>query len=86
MIRFIIYGILAYLLLRFVRRFLRALPAYVSPEIDRGANNRKTNPAHDHAYASTVRCEVCGTYVAQHKALSVGERRYCSKSCAESDG
>ena len=85
MIRFIIYSIIAYLLLRFIRRVFRALPVSVAQNIDREANNQKKNPIGSNDYAPTVKCEVCGMYVAQNTALLTGERRYCSKSCAESD-
>ncbi len=83
MIRFIIYAVIAYLLLRFVRRFLRTLPAYVSPDIDPRANDRKKNPSQGREYSSMVRCEICGMYVDQNRAFSVEERKFCSKACAE---
>ena len=85
MIRFIIYSIIAYLLLRFIRRIFRTLPAYVSHNIEREVNNQKKSPSPGHDYEPTIRCGVCGMYVAQNRALLVGERRYCSEACVKSD-
>ena len=70
--RFILYCILAYLALRFVRRLL-------SPGRLGGsrAAKREAMPA------QMIRCENCGMFITQTSALFVAGREFCSKSCAQ---
>src|SRR5437667_11887041 len=70
--RFIIYSILAYLAIRFIRRLL-------SPARPRGPRvaTRAGGPA------QLIRCQNCGMFVTQTSALLVGGREFCSRACAQ---
>lgn len=70
--RFIVYCVLAYLALRFVRRLL-------SPRSGAGsrAAKREAMPA------QMIRCENCGMFITQTSSLLVAGREFCSKSCAQ---
>jgi len=70
--RFLIYSLLAYLAIRFVRRLL----APASGGGSRAAT-RRAGPA------QMIRCENCGMFITQTSALLIGGREYCSKSCAQ---
>jgi len=70
-LRFIIYSILAYLILRFVRKLLAPAP---------GARARRS--PNETRSARMVRCENCGTFVTQSSALLVAGREFCSRDCA----
>lgn len=69
--RFIVYCILAYLAIRFVRRLL-------SPPV-RGSSRAPREPTPSHM----IRCENCGMFITQTSALLVGGREFCSRSCAQ---
>jgi hypothetical protein len=69
--KFIVYCILAYLAIRFVRKLL-------SPPV-RGSSRatpREPTPSH------MIRCENCGMFITQTSALLVGGREFCSSACA----
>ena len=70
--RFIIYCVLAYLAIRFVRRLLAPAPGRSSRSAPREAGP-----------AQMTRCESCGMFIIQTSALLVGGREFCSKSCAQ---
>src|SRR2546426_845749 len=71
LLRFIIYTILAYLVLRLVRKLL-------------GPSQRNTRASRRSARsAQMIRCESCGMFITQSSALMVGGREFCSKSCAQ---
>jgi hypothetical protein len=72
MVKFIIYCVLAYLAIRFVRRLLSP----VSGGRFR-ATSRNAGPA------QMIRCESCGMFITPTSALLVGGREFCSKSCAQ---
>lgn len=70
--RFILYCILAYFAVRFVKRLLNPAPV-------RGSRAA----ARDDGPAPMIRCENCGMFIIQTSALLVGGREFCSKSCAQ---
>ncbi len=70
--RFLIYSVLAYLALRFVRRLLSPTSARRSRTI-----RREAGPA------QMIRCESCGMFITQTSALLIRGREFCSKSCAQ---
>jgi hypothetical protein len=72
MAKFILYCILAYLALRFVRRLL-------SPRSGGGSRAAKREAMS----AQMIRCENCGMFITQTSALLVAGREFCSKSCAQ---
>jgi hypothetical protein len=76
LLRFIFYSILAYLVIRAVRRFLGLRPI---------ASRQRMHVA-DNRTSRMVRCESCGTFVAETRALLVGNKEFCSKVCAENKG
>ena len=71
-LRFILYSILAYLVLRFVRRLLTPAPGRGKRAASGGARS-----------AQMIRCESCGMFITQKSALLVGGREFCSKACAQ---
>jgi len=73
LIRLIFYGILAYCVIRLVTKLLGGgVPG-----------SRQRRPVSARTSTQTVRCERCGTFVAESRALVVGRREFCSRSCAE---
>lgn len=72
LLRFILYSILAYLVLRFVRRLLAPARARGSRAPTDGARS-----------AQMIRCESCGMFITQTSALLIGGREFCSKGCAK---
>jgi|SRR6266705_61577 len=73
MLKFIVYCVLAYLALRFVRRLL-------SPPRSVGGSRAAKREA---VPAQMIRCENCGMFITQTSALLVAGREFCSKSCAQ---
>ena len=73
LIRLIFYSIIAYFVIRFIRKFLAIRPT---------ASRRGLHVAATRA-SQMVRCESCGTFVAETRALVIGSRDFCSKACAE---
>ncbi len=71
--RFIVYCVLAYVALRFVRRLL-------SPPRSGGGSRAVKREA---VPAQMIRCENCGMFITQSSALLVAGREFCSKSCAQ---
>ena len=71
-LRFIIYSVLTYLVIRFVRRLLSSGPRRQSRVRPREAGS-----------AQMIRCESCGMFITQSSALLVGGREFCSKPCAQ---
>jgi hypothetical protein len=71
--RFILYCVLAYFALRFVRRLL-------SPPRSVGGSRAAKREA---VPAQMIRCENCGMFITQTSALLVAGREFCSKSCAQ---
>ena len=74
--RFIFYTILAYIVIRVVRRFL-GVPQVTSRQRQNVVSDRTSR---------MVRCESCGTFVAETRALVRGNKDFCSKACAENKG
>ena len=72
--KFIFYSIVAYLLVRAIRRFLGVRPI----------GSRQRMHVEGNRTSRMVRCESCGTFVAETRALLVGNKDFCSKACAES--
>jgi len=70
LLRFIIYTILAYLVLRFVRKLLS--PSKPATRATGGPRS-----------AQMIRCENCGMFITQASALLVAGREFCSKACAQ---
>ena len=71
LIRIIFYSIIAYFVIRFIRKFLGGRPSVSRPGLHVAGN--KTS--------RMVRCESCGTFVAETRALVVGNKDFCSKAC-----
>ncbi|MFP5264183.1 MAG: PP0621 family protein [Blastocatellia bacterium] len=71
--KFILYCVLAYLTLRFIRWVLR--PARPSPARGRGAPRARSS--------QMVRCDVCGMFITKSSALMVGGSDFCSRACYE---
>lgn len=72
LLKLLIYCLLAYLAIRFVRKLLAGAPGGASR-----ATPRDPRPA------QMIRCENCGMFITQTSALLIGGRGFCSKSCAQ---
>jgi hypothetical protein len=72
LLKFILFLVLAYTLLRVVRWL-----GNPSPSGGRRVADRSPRAAH------MIRCATCGLFVTQKSALVLGGREFCSKSCAE---
>jgi len=68
LLKFIFYTIVAYLAIRVIRRFLGVRPI---------ASRQRLHVAGDRA-SRMVRCESCGTFVAETRALVKGNKDFCS--------
>lgn len=78
--KLLLYFLIAYVALTLVRRLFD--PA------GRRANNATRRNRHvreSDRMKSTrmVRCESCGTFIAERRALLLGERGFCSPACME---
>jgi hypothetical protein len=73
LIRLIFYSIIAYFVIRFIRKFLGGRPGESRPRLH--VAGKRTS--------QMVRCESCGTFVAETRALVLGNKEFCSKACAE---
>ena len=76
LLRFIFYTIVAYIVIRVVRRFLG---------VPQAASRQRLHVVSDRT-SRMVRCESCGTFVAETRALVKGNKDFCSKACAENKG
>ena len=74
LIRLIFYGILAYLVIRLVGKMLGG---------SRNSGPQRSRPVSARTSTPTVRCETCGTFVAERRALVIGSHEFCSRNCAE---
>jgi hypothetical protein len=79
LIRFIIYSIIAYFVLRFVGRLLETALRLSKATHPRNINNAGEKPPS----SRMIRCELCGTFVTERSAVLVAGRRFCSTACAE---
>jgi formylmethanofuran dehydrogenase subunit E len=71
--RFILYTIIAYIVIGFVRKLFTG-----------GYSRKRQRSPRQPRTSQMVRCETCGTYVAENRALLLGEKGFCSRTCAES--
>jgi hypothetical protein len=69
--RFLLYCLIAYLALRFIRWLVAPSPTRAA----RGGRKRRT--------AAMVRCETCGMFVTESSALVTGGQDFCSRACLE---
>ncbi len=77
--RIILYIVLAYMVLRFVKRVLSPTRAAGSRSYRRSQARGRQNTIS----SRTVRCENCGMFITEKSALMVGGTEFCSKGCAE---
>jgi hypothetical protein len=68
LLRFILYSLVAYFVLKFVLRL-----------------SKPKRPASRDILSSgrMIRCEACGTFVAERGALLLGGQGFCSTACVE---
>lgn len=72
LLRFILFLVLAYVVLRAIRWLANSSPSA----------SRRVASSRPRA-SQMIRCATCGVFVTQKSALSLGGGDYCSKSCAE---
>jgi hypothetical protein len=81
--KLIIYFIIAYMLLRFVRRMAGGFASSAASSRD-PRRTRRASPEPRISSSQTVRCENCGVFVTEKSALLIGDKGFCSKACADS--
>lgn len=77
-LRFILYSVIAYFVIRVARSFIKGLNgvAHTSgPTV--GQKPRKT------VAATMIRCDSCGTFITENSAMRSGSGLFCSNSCAK---
>ena len=79
LLQFIIYSIVAYAVLRFIKSLLGgpSSKAGANARARRGSRLRKAKSA------TMVRCENCGTFITESSALMIAGKGFCSEACAE---
>ncbi|MEW6130740.1 MAG: PP0621 family protein [Acidobacteriota bacterium] len=76
LIRFIIYSVIAYFVIRFVKRLFKASTANV------GSTAKPKSSAQSKDDSLMIRCAACGTFITQGSAIAIGSARFCSSACA----
>ena len=71
LIRLIFYFLVAYFAFRFVKRLISGVPSI---------GQRRQDP-YGSRTSQMVRCEECGTFVSESRALMSGNKAFCSQSC-----
>ena len=71
LIRIIFYSIIAYFVIGFIRKFVGG----------RSPDSRRRLHVAGNKTSRMVRCESCGTFVAETRALVVGNKDFCSPAC-----
>jgi hypothetical protein len=72
LIKFVLYSIVAYFVLKVVVRL-----------IGPGRQEQKRAKGRTKFAGRMRRCDACGTFVAESKALILGGRGFCSTACVE---
>ena len=81
-LKFVVYCIAAYLVLRLFRGFLRYLAAPASPRGVTAQGARRRGGAAVDKSAQMVRCQACGMFVTQGSAIVDDGKCFCSSDCA----
>jgi|ERR1051325_10278508 hypothetical protein len=82
LLRFILFSVIAYFLIRFFRGLMSGMTGTNSPaDAGRGKAPRQTPRAASSALM--IRCAACGTFITESSAVLAGSRVYCSNSCAK---
>lgn len=79
-LRFILFSIIAYFLIRFVRGMKSGLANSQANAGQKKAPERKPDTA---SSALMIRCAACGTYITERSAVLSGSHVFCSNSCAK---
>lgn len=77
LLRFILYSLIAYLVIGFIKKLLRG-----AGDKTRATGARKTPTRRAASAALMVRCSACGTFIAESRAIMVGASGFCSNACA----
>jgi hypothetical protein len=76
LLRFLLYSLIAYLVIGFIKKLVRGMNDRQNP-----ANGQRSRPGKS-ASALMVRCAGCGTFIAESRAIIVGTSEFCSNACA----
>ncbi len=76
LIKFIIYSVIAYFVISFIKSLLGA--AKSSPQTT--AKSASTSRSKDNSLM--IRCAACGTFITQSSAIALGNNQFCSNACA----
>jgi hypothetical protein len=79
-LRFILFSIIAYFLIRFVRGMVSGLTNSQANAGREKAPGRKPGAT---SSALMIRCASCGTYITERSAVLSGSHIFCSNSCAK---
>jgi hypothetical protein len=75
-IKFIIYSVIAYFVISFIKSLLSATKSNPTTAAKSGSASRSTDNS------LMIRCSACGTFVTQGSAIAIGNSRFCSNACA----
>jgi hypothetical protein len=81
LLKFILFSVIAYFLIRFVRGLLSGFAG--SPaNAGQGKAPRRGGQSSNTA-ALMIRCAACGTFITETRAVLSGSHVFCSNSCAK---
>lgn len=78
LLRFVLYSIIAWLVIGFIKKLLRGVQQKPA-----AAGRQAAPPPRPVATAALmVRCAACGTFIAESRAIIISGDGFCSQSCA----
>jgi hypothetical protein len=82
LLRFILYSVIAYLVIRLVRNFISAAKG---AKLHASAEARQTprQEPRKKVASTMIRCASCGTFITENSAMPSGNRIYCSTACTK---
>jgi hypothetical protein len=76
LIKFIIYSVIAYFVISFIKNLIGASKSPPRKAAQPGAASRSKDDA------LMIRCAACGTFITQGSAIAIGNNQFCSNACA----
>jgi|SRR5687768_16199279 hypothetical protein len=82
LLKFILYSVIAYLVIRLVRSFISGAKGAKLPA-SAGARQTTRREPRKKVASTMIRCASCGTFITENSALQSGSDIYCSNPCAK---
>ncbi len=82
LLKFILYSVIAYLVIRFVRSFINGAKG---AKLHASAEARQTprQKPRKKVASTMIRCASCSTFITENSAMQSGSRIFCSVACAK---